>query len=167
MTTRTRSQNAFWGRALTCVRSTATPCRAARRTSTCRGMIRLVPLLMLSIVLSACGAGPRADVRSLEVSAIALRTAGDAIALSAEADAESSCPVSVPDLDACLYDVALRWAPVDRAYTLARAALGAWYATTIATQDQAQISEAIRAYVEAYEALVALAEPLDSDLRLR
>lgn len=122
-------------------------------------MIKLVPLLALLILAAGCGSSPvRTSAHALEIAAFATSTAGDAISLASETDARSSCPRGAPDPDACFAAVSDRWAPVDLAFSGARLALGAWYASTVAasrSEASAGLLESALAFARAFAASYA------------
>jgi hypothetical protein len=132
-------------------------------------MIKLRSLLPLAfLILSACGSSAvQTSARALEIAAFATSTAGDAISLASETDARATCPRGAPDPDACLAGVSDRWAPVDLAYSGARLALGAWYASTVAA-SRSGASEGLlgaalafaRAFAASYADLRAVAAGL-------
>lgn len=120
---------------------------------------------------AGCGSPVRTSAHALEVAALATATAGDAISIASEADARSTCPRETADPAACLAGVSDRWAPVDLAFSGARVALGAWYASTVAASragDSAGLLDVAlgfaRAFAGSYADLRALAAALGLSL---
>ena len=119
----------------------------------------LAPLALAFALSVGCGPGAvRTSAHALEIAGLATATAGDAISLASEADARATCPREVADPDACLAVVSDRWAPVDLAFSGARVALGAWYASTVAasrSEAGAGLVEAALSFARAFAASYA------------
>lgn len=85
--------------------------------------------LSLALYAGGCGSAIRTSAQGVEIAALSLATAGDAISIASEADARSTCPAG--SALECLEPVSARWAPVDEAFALASSAVGAWYGATL------------------------------------
>jgi hypothetical protein len=142
-----------------------------------RSMTKLRSTLLAAVLpalvfyAAGCGSAVRTTAHAIEVAALATATAGDAISLASEADARSTCPRETADPAACLAGVSDRWAPVDLAFSGARVALGAWYASTVAASragDSAGLLDVAlgfaRAFAGSYADLRTLAAALGLSL---
>jgi hypothetical protein len=123
----------------------------------------LAPVLLafsLAFSLGGCGSAVRTSAQGVEIAALSLATAGDAISIASEADARSTCPAG--SALECLEPVSARWAPVDEAFALASSAVGAWYgATLLASRAGSDLLGAALEFASrfagAYAALVVVA----------